>query len=180
MELEDSIGYWLSYALRYFTSALFEVIREHCVERGKPYVITPLQWVVLALLSRRDRQTIRTLAKLLHLDGPAVTNLAKRLEQSGLVTRVRSREDERFVEVRLSAEGRDIVRSLNPIVEQFHKQVLSDEQRQHLLEQLQQFIARISLVAPDAGDRFGSLLEHPLRSQEHEQEGPEALKARNV
>jgi len=164
MELEDSIGYWLSYALRYFTSALFEVIRAHCVERGKPYVITPLQWVVLALLSRRDRQIIRTLAQQLHLDGPAITNLAKRLEQSGLVERVRSREDERVVEVSLTAEGRDIFRSLNPIVEQFHKQVLSDEQRQALFEQLQQFIARISLVAPDAGDRFGSLLEHPLRS----------------
>ena len=161
MELEDSIGYWLSYALRYFTSALFEVIRAHCVERGKPYVITPLQWVVLALLSRRDRQTIRTLAQQLHLDGPAVTNLAKRLEQSGLVERVRSRADERFVEVSLTAEGQDIFRSLNPIVEQFHKQVLSDEQRQALSEQLRQFIARVSMVALDAGDRFGSLLEHP-------------------
>src|SRR5215472_15048009 len=144
MELEDSIGYWLSYALRYFTSALFEVIRAHCVERGKPYVITPLQWVVLALLSRRDRQTIRTLAKLLHLDGPAVTNLAKRLEQSGLVERVRSREDERFVEVSLTAEGRDIFRSLNPIVEQFHEQILPGEQRQHLFEHLQQFTQHVS------------------------------------
>ena len=170
MQLEDSIGYWLSYALRYFSSALFEVIRTHCVERGKPYVITPPQWVMLALLSRHDRQTIRTLAKLLHLDGPAVTNLAKRLEQSGLVERVRSREDERFVEVSLTAEGRDIFRSLNPIVEQFHEQVLPGDQRQHLFEHLQQFIARVSMVAPDAGDRFGSLLEH-MRSREHEHEG---------
>ena len=170
MQLEDSIGYWLSSALRYFTSALFEVIRAHCVERGKPYVITPPQWVMLALLSRRDRQTIRALAQQLGLDGPAVTNLAKRLEQSGLVTRVRSREDERFVEVSLTAEGRDILRSLNPIVEQFHEQVLPGDQRQHLSEHLQQFIAQVSTVAPGAGDRFGSLIEH-LRGQEHEQEG---------
>jgi DNA-binding MarR family transcriptional regulator len=170
MQLEDSIGYWLSYAQRYFSSALFEVIRAHCVERGKPYVITPPQWVVLTLLSRRDRQTISLLAQQLHLDGPAVTNFAKRLEQSGLVTRVRSREDERIVEVSLTAEGRDIFRSLNPIVEQFHKQVLSNDQRQALLEHLQQFIARVSMVAPEAGDRFSSLLEH-TRYQEHEHEG---------
>ena len=165
MQLENSIGYWLSSALRYFTSALFEVIRTHCVERGKPYVITPPQWVVLELLSRQERQTISMLAQYLLLDGPAVTNLAKRLEQSGLVTRVRSREDERVVEVSLTAEGRDIFRSLNPIVEQFHKQVLSDEQRQALAEQLKQFIAQVSLVAPDAGDRFGSLLEHPYAAR---------------
>jgi MarR family transcriptional regulator, organic hydroperoxide resistance regulator len=170
MELEDSIGYWLSYAQRYFASALFEVIRAHCVERGKPYVITPQQWVVIALLSRRDRQTISSLAQQLGLDGPAVTNIAKRLEQSGLVTRARSREDERVVEVRLSAEGWDIFRSLNPLVVQFHKQVLSDDQRHALLEHLQQFIARVSMVAPGAGDRFSSLLEH-MRRQEHEHEG---------
>ncbi|HEX6554249.1 MAG TPA: MarR family transcriptional regulator [Ktedonobacteraceae bacterium] len=167
MQLENSIGYWLSSALRYFTSALFEVIRKHCVERGKPYVITPPQWVVLELLSRQERQTISMLAQFLLLDGPGVTNLAKRLEQSGLVTRVRSREDERVVEVSLTAEGRDIVRSLHPIVEQFHQQVLPHDQRHILLEPLQQFIARVSLVAPDAGDRFDSLLKH-LRSQEHE------------
>lgn len=165
MELEDSIGYWLSSALRYFTSALFEVIRAHCVERGKPYVITPPQWVMLALLSRHERQTVSMLAQYLHLDGPAVTNFAKRLEQSGLVTRVRSREDERVVEISLTAEGQDILRSLNPIVMQFHEQVLPDDQRQALVEQLQQFIARVSLVVPDAGERFDSLLEH-LRSQE--------------
>ena len=167
MQLENSIGYWLSSALRYLTSALFEVIRKHCVERGKPYVITPPQWVMLELLSRQERQTISMLAQFLLLDGPGVTNLAKRLEQIGLVTRVRSREDERVVEVSLTAEGRDIVRSLHPIVEHFHQQVLPDDQRQALVEPLQQFIARVSLVAPDAGDRFDSLLKH-LRSQEHE------------
>lgn len=166
MQLEDSIGYWLSYAMRYFGAALFEVIQAHCVERGKPYMITPPQWVLLAMLFRRDRQTIRALAQQLGLDGPAVTNLAKRLEQSGLVTRVRSREDERFVEVSLTDEGRDIVRSLNPIVEQFHEQVLPSDQRQHLSEHLQQFIAQVSRVAPGAGDRFGSFIEH-LRGQEH-------------
>ena len=170
MQLEDSIGYWLSYAMRYFGAALFEVIQAHCVERGKPYMITPPQWVLLAMLFRRDRQTIRALAQQLGLDGPAVTNLAKRLEQSGLVTRVRSREDERVVEVSLTAEGQDIFCSLNPVVMQFHKHILPDDQRQALLEHLQQFIARVSMVAPDAGDRFGSLLEH-IRRQKDEHEG---------
>jgi DNA-binding MarR family transcriptional regulator len=118
----------------------------------------------------RDRQTISMLAQQLHLDGPAVTNLAKRLEQNGLVTRVRSREDERVVEISLTAEGRDIFRSLNPIVVQFHEQVLPDDQRQALIKHLQQFIARVSMVAPDAGDRFSSLLEH-MRRQEDEHEG---------
>ena len=61
-------------------------------------MITPPQWGVLALLSHHERQTIGTLAQQLKVDGPAVTNIAKRLEQSGLVERARDRQDERVVE----------------------------------------------------------------------------------
>jgi MarR family len=94
MQLEDTIGYWLSYAQRCFAAAFFEVLRARCVELGKPYVITPPQWGILVLLSHEDGQTISALAQHLCVDGPAVTNLVKRLEQveqCGLVERVRDR-----------------------------------------------------------------------------------------
>src|SRR5438552_792583 len=116
MQLEDTVGYWLSYAQRSFAAAFFEVLQAHCVQRGKPYVITPPQWAILALLSHLDGQTISTLAQHLRVDGPAVTNLVKRLEQSGLVERVRDRQDERVVKVWLTAEGQDIYRSLDLLV----------------------------------------------------------------
>jgi hypothetical protein len=44
MQPDDSIGYWLSYAQRCFSSAFSEVLRTHCVEQGKAYEITPSQW----------------------------------------------------------------------------------------------------------------------------------------
>src|SRR6266487_101898 len=79
-------------------SFFFEVLQAHCLQRGKPYVITPPQWGVLALLSHHERQTIGMLAQQLKVDGPAVTNIVKRLEQSGLLERARDRQDERVVE----------------------------------------------------------------------------------
>ncbi|GAC1390171.1 MAG: hypothetical protein NVSMB38_06930 [Ktedonobacteraceae bacterium] len=159
MQLEDTIGYWLSYAQRCFASAFFEVLHRHCTERGKPYVVTPPQWGVIALLSHKNAQTISTLAQRLGVDGPAVTNIVKRLEHNDLVKRIRDHTDERVVKVWLTAEGQDIFHSLEPVVVQFHEQILPDDQRQLLLDHLQQLIAQVSKVAPNAGDRFNFLRE---------------------
>jgi DNA-binding MarR family transcriptional regulator len=170
MQPQDTIGYWLSYALRYVGSAFFEVLEAHCMERGKAYVITPAQWGVMALLSATGEQTIGLLAQQLSVDAPAITAIVRRLEQSGLVERVHDREDRRVVKVSLTAEGQDIIHSLDPVVAAFNEQLLSHDQRQVFLAQLQHLIARISAVAPDTGTRFCFLREH-LRQQEHEHEG---------
>jgi DNA-binding MarR family transcriptional regulator len=153
MQLEESIGYWLSSAQRCFASAFSEVLRAHCVEHGKPYVITGAQWGVIEVLSSHDGQTISTLAQRLGVDGPAVTNIVKRLEQSGLVTRERSHEDERVVDVSLTAEGQDLFRSLDPVVVQFQEEIGSGDQGQLLIEHLQKFIVQVSTVGL-VGDRF--------------------------
>jgi DNA-binding MarR family transcriptional regulator len=167
MQPSDTISYWLSYTLRYVGSAFFEVLRAHCVERGKPYVVTPPQWAVLAFVSESGGQTIGTLAQKLGVEAPAITGIVTRLEQSGLVERVHDREDRRVVKVSLTAEGQDIVRSLDPVVAAFNERLLPGDQRQALLEQLQHLIARVSEVMPDMGNRLGLLSEY-LRQKEHE------------
>ena len=160
MQPDDSIGYWLSYAQRCFSSAFYEVLRTHCVEQGKAYVITPPQWGILSFIAHEQEQTIGVLAQRLGVDAPAVTNIVKRLEQSGLVERVRDREDQRVVKVSLSEEGQEMVRSLQPVVEGFNGQLLPGPQRQAFIEDLQRFIARVSTVVPDSAGRFGFLREH--------------------
>jgi DNA-binding MarR family transcriptional regulator len=160
MQPDDSIGYWLSYAQRCFSSAFYEVLRTHCVEQGKAYVITPPQWGILSFIAHKQEQTIGVLAQRLGVDAPAVTNIVKRLEQSGLVERVRDREDQRVVKVSLSEEGQEMVRSLQPVVEGFNGQLLPGPQRQAFIEDLQRFIARVSTVVPDSAERFGFLREH--------------------
>ena len=90
MQPDTSIGYWLSYAHRSFSSAFSEILRRHCTEQGKAYVITPSQWGILSFLAQEQEQTISALAKLLGVDAPAVTNIVQRLEQSGLETDARS------------------------------------------------------------------------------------------
>jgi len=62
------LSYWLFYAQRCVAYAFAEVMRAHCEERGKPYVITPPQWGALSLLLTQDGLTISTMSQIRGVD----------------------------------------------------------------------------------------------------------------
>lgn len=159
----DSVGYWLFYAQRCLAYASAETMRKHCMEQGKPYVVTPPQWGVLLLLHGKDGFTIGTISQLRGLDAPTVTGIIKRLEQAELVERRHDREDRRVVRVYLTNEGRDIMQSLLPIIQSFNDEMLggfSTSETQMLLSMLRRLIANISDETLGTGDRFNLLLDY--------------------
>jgi hypothetical protein len=60
---QGRLSYWLFYAQRVVAYAYAEVLRAHCEERGKPYVITPPQWGALSLLLVQDGMTIGSMSQ---------------------------------------------------------------------------------------------------------------------
>jgi MarR family transcriptional regulator, organic hydroperoxide resistance regulator len=68
--------------------------------------VTYPQYLVLLLLWEQDGVIVKALGERLDLDSGTLTPLLRRLEARGLVTRVRSAEDEREVLVGLTAAGR--------------------------------------------------------------------------
>jgi DNA-binding MarR family transcriptional regulator len=120
-ENRGRLTFWLFYAERCVTYAYAEVLRAHCEERGKPYVVTPPQWGVLSLLLVQDGMTIGTMSQKRGVDVPAATGIITRLKQSGLVERRYDREDRRVVKVYLTDEGRDISHTQASTVEQFEQ-----------------------------------------------------------
>ncbi|OLO04937.1 MarR family winged helix-turn-helix transcriptional regulator [Salinicola socius] len=68
--------------------------------------LTYPQYLAMMVLWQRDRQTVSEIGEQLTLDSATLTPLLKRLEAAGLVTRQRSRQDERQVEVALTDQGR--------------------------------------------------------------------------
>jgi len=70
--------------------------------------ITYPQYLVLSALWEVDGQTIGAIAERLDLDSSNVTPLVKRMESSGLVTRLRNPDDERQVLVHLTDLGREM------------------------------------------------------------------------
>lgn len=76
------------------------------------------QAALLCQLFVQDGSTQSEIANQLGVQGATVTNMLQRMEEAGLVTRQRDREDNRLVRVYLTEEGRDKERSIN---EQFSK-----------------------------------------------------------
>src|SRR5262245_4971587 len=70
--------------------------------------ITYPQYLVLNTLWEQDAQTVGSIAERLSLESSTITPLIKRLEAASLVTRMRTRNDERRVVVSLTKRGLEL------------------------------------------------------------------------
>jgi MarR family transcriptional regulator, organic hydroperoxide resistance regulator len=88
--------------------ALYACSRE-VTKLYKPFLdeigLTYTQYITLLVLWEKDNITVKELGNRLHLDSGTLTPLLKKIEAMGLVTRIRDKEDERNVYVRLTDEG---------------------------------------------------------------------------
>ncbi|QMV44302.1 MarR family winged helix-turn-helix transcriptional regulator [Cohnella cholangitidis] len=67
--------------------------------------LTYTQYITMLALWEEDRVTVKQLGQRLYLDSGTLTPLLKRLEQLGLLTRSRDKQDERSVIIALSEQG---------------------------------------------------------------------------
>jgi MarR family transcriptional regulator, organic hydroperoxide resistance regulator len=72
--------------------------------------VTYPQYLALLTLWEEDGVPVSRIGERLHLDSATLTPLFQRLEARGLVQRVRSSADQRVVEIRLTAAGRQLRR----------------------------------------------------------------------
>lgn len=111
----------------------------HPVRRAE---ITPEQYWLLRLLSRAGPLSIGEVASKLGITTSSATTACKRLEQAGLLKRERQSDDERIVQVALTAQGNAQTTAWGERKRQALKQFLSvltpDEQEefQHMLERV--------------------------------------------
>lgn len=71
----------------------------------KPLDITYPQYLVMMVLWESEGLSVSEIGARLFLDSATLTPLLKRLDRVGLVTRLRSRDDERHVVITLTARG---------------------------------------------------------------------------
>ena len=74
----------------------------------KPLGLTYTQYIVLMVLWERESVHVGQLGEILRLDAGTLTPLLKRLEKAGLVTRERSKEDERITVISITPEGNQL------------------------------------------------------------------------
>ena len=67
--------------------------------------ITYTQYITLMVLWEKGDVPIKELTRALYLDTGTMTPLLRKMEQNGLITRTRSKEDERVVTISLTEQG---------------------------------------------------------------------------
>lgn len=92
----------LCFALYSATHAMQAVYKPLLDDLGLTYP----QYLVLVSLWGQDDQTVGQLGIALHLESNTLTPLLKRMENAGLLTRLRDSFDERQVRVRIAEKGR--------------------------------------------------------------------------
>ncbi|ADR20473.1 organic hydroperoxide resistance transcriptional regulator [Marivirga tractuosa] len=106
--------------------------------------ITYPQYLVLLVLWQHNAQTVNKISERLLLETNTVTPLLKRLENKGLLKRERSREDERTVQVSLTAEGEKLkekaVKIPEKIIGSFQDQTTSETEIIHFRDTLKQLV----------------------------------------
>lgn len=90
---------------------LYAVSKE-IVRRYTPFLneidLTYTQYITMMVLWEDKEVSVKDLGKRLFLDSGTLTPLLKNLEKKGLVTRERSKTDERFLVVRITEQGMDL------------------------------------------------------------------------
>lgn len=100
--------------------------------------LTYPQYLVLLVLWERNKISVKDLGHQLMLDSGTLTPLLKRMELKGLVSRQRSKVDERVVEVALKEDGFTMKQKANCIPEHFQQSITIDP------HELKQFAATLT------------------------------------
>ena len=95
----DSVGYLMKQVAEMLSRALDARMAE--------YSLTDAQWRPLLLLSRSGTDTATQVAQVIGCDAGATTRMLDRLEDKGLLRRVRSVNDRRVQQLELTDEGRE-------------------------------------------------------------------------
>ena len=120
------------------------------IKRYKPYLnkynLTYTQYITMMVLWERNKINVKDLGNYLYLDSGTLTPVLKKLESKGYLERIRSKEDERNLNINLTKKGEDLKKELVKIPEQICKCInLSPEEAGYLYKILYRIIKRDSV-----------------------------------
>lgn len=109
-----------------------------------PLGLTYPQYLVMLVLWEQDGLTVRELGQRLQLDSGTLTPLLKRLQAAGLVDRQRRTEDEREVDIRLTAAGLALREQASDVPKCMAQRLqLSPDQMQTLRDELKRLTRQL-------------------------------------
>lgn len=99
-------------------------VREALMVHFRPLLhaegLTDQQWRVLRALGEQEPLAPNQLSSVCMLLGPSLTRMLTGMEQSGLISRNRSQQDQRRQEVYLTEKGLALLARIKPLIENQH------------------------------------------------------------
>lgn len=97
------------------------VCSKEIVRRYKPFLdeidLTYTQYITMMAMWEKKKVNVKELGELLFLDSGTLTPLLKKMEDKGLLTRTRSKQDERNLIVEITKKGEDLKEKAKDIPE---------------------------------------------------------------
>lgn len=105
-----------------FYVASKEVIKKYATHL-KSYDLTYTSYITLKSIQPDEVVNIKTLGNRIYLNSGTLTPLIKKLDQKGLVQKVRDEEDERNLNISLTNEGLKVQQYLHEVTEEVYKEL---------------------------------------------------------
>lgn len=101
--------------------------REMLMRRFRPVLqahgLTEQQWRILRALLEEDALEPRQLCERCLISSPSITGVLMRMEEAGLITRVRMDHDQRRLSVTLTSRAKKLGKNLVPLIEETYADI---------------------------------------------------------
>lgn len=126
---------------------IFQAVNEYSRNAERKTALTGPQLWALQILANSPSMRVSELARQMYLSPATVVGILDRLETKGLVTRTRSKEDRRVVNLDLTERGLELVANAPKVAQILlvkGLEALSDEQFCHVVEGMQHMVRILS------------------------------------
>ena len=117
MQLEECVNYLL-------TTAQHSVFLK-MTEKLSVFDLTPVQYAVLYCLWANNKKSPKEIAERLKLENSTISGILERMEKKGLIKRMISKEDRRFIQIMLTEKGAALEEDVLAAVDEVNEEVMS-------------------------------------------------------
>ena len=111
--------------------------------------LTPRQFAVLASVSQNEGLSQTNLVEMTGIDRSTLADIIRRMLKKGLIQRRRAKQDARAYSVKLTDQGRNVLRATQPVVRRVDEQILSAlaaPERKQFLKDLTSIIVELGKI----------------------------------
>jgi DNA-binding MarR family transcriptional regulator len=118
--------------------------------------LTPRQLAVLITVAYNEGVSQTGLVERTGIDRSTLADIVRRMQRKGLLQRRRTKEDARAYAVKLTEEGRRVLRTAEPLARKVDERVLNvlpGKHREQFIDELQAIVETLQKLSPLGGQR---------------------------